>query len=286
VLEARDEGGGVSLLDAEDGRLLAAFRAHEDAVAAIQFAPDGSCLLTAGADGVVRQWTGLGTRRGQWEGRRGAVAFSPDGTLVAMADRRSEIEFTARVVWQRLEEGARRDLLAAKGLEVTALAFSPDGRTLAVSSPLDTGEERVWLWDLDSRRVVGSLAPPAHVMVMAFSSDSALLATGEDMKGLRVWDVASRRQRRELMHERTSDRVHAVAFSPDGTTLYGGGRFFGLRAWDVRSGRARTLLGGGLTVTTLAVSPDGERLACLRGGWDLSLQVIETANGRLLWSHP
>ena len=71
---------------------------------------------------------------------------------------------------------------------MTAVAFSPDGNTLATAS--DDGTAR--LWDVATHRQIGTplTADDSNVNAVAFSPDGNTLATGGDDGTARLWDVA------------------------------------------------------------------------------------------------
>ena len=71
---------------------------------------------------------------------------------------------------------------------VHALAFSPDGATLASGA----ADKRVTLWELASGRATAQLvAAPDRVGAVAFSPDGSLIAAGSDDGSVFVWDAAS-----------------------------------------------------------------------------------------------
>ena len=101
---------------------------------------------------------------------------------------------------------------------VLALAYSPDGSTLA-----SAGDDAVIrLRDVASGRVVGRLEGHGDaVSCLAFSPDGRTLATGSYDRTVKLWDVASRPRGATLTGH--TNWVFAVAFSPDGTIARLGG---------------------------------------------------------------
>ncbi|MFK4548355.1 WD40 repeat protein [Streptomyces tendae] len=127
---------------------------------------------------------------------------------------------------------------------VLSLAFSPDGRTLAAGRGERTD----------------------------FRSSAARSGGGV----VRLWDVASGRQRGELLMG-DDDMVGSLAFSPDGRTLAAGSEDGTVRLWETASGDQRNELPTGTDelVASLAFSPDGRSLAARSDDsaatlWDLA----------------
>jgi WD40 repeat protein len=80
------------------------------------------------------------------------------------------------------------------GVAVSAnsIAFSPDGKTLAVGN----GDETVGLWDVTTHRTIAVLRGHIGLATVAFSPDGKLLAVGNDDGTIKLWDVAAVVQRR------------------------------------------------------------------------------------------
>ena len=148
-----------------------------------------------------------------------AIAFSPDGHVLASGDR----EGTVRL-W---DVGARRqiEVLPADG-PVTSVAFSPDGEVIAYSSGTDG---TVRLWQVAAKQLLGILEMGnSWVRSVVFSPDGRFLAVGVGFQGLEVWDIAVPQQVAIRPNGGTPD-----AFSPDGRWL-ASTRVSTVLLWDIR----------------------------------------------------
>ncbi|MFI9845826.1 serine/threonine-protein kinase [Nonomuraea sp. NPDC051941] len=129
------------------------------------FRPDGRELAVNGADGALASLGGAeAVTRPFGESADGvrAIAYSPDSKVIATGALAAGV-----TLWNAAD---RRQLahLPLKGFgAVDVLAFSPDGRTLAVG-----GSNRVQLWDVAERAPLGSPAvyPAGEVVALAFDA--------------------------------------------------------------------------------------------------------------------
>ena len=183
-----------------------------------------------------------------------------------------------------LAELARASMLHAapehypRPIGVTALAFSPDARQLAVS-----GYYEVTIWNLDDgslERRIGGL--PERITALAWHPKTKRLAvaggTPSQWGSVALVDPAAGWQVRYLCD--LSDTALCVAFSPDGARLAAGGADRTIRLFDTASGKAlRALRQHADWVQSVAFNPDGTHL--VSASRDRTARVIDPATGEL-----
>lgn len=169
--------------------------------------------------------------------------------------------------------------LGQRDVYVSALAFSPNGRRLAVAvnDPLRPGRMKVWNAETRTVRVAWK-ASGGWVRALAWSPDGRKLATGGDRGVLETWDA--QRGAKTTAYAAQRDYIYAVAFAPDGRSIASGGSDGNVKLWDRETGQLLAKLPGHLYgAHHLVFAPDGETLAVGDGGrktrvWDITAQKL------------
>ncbi|MBN2471677.1 MAG: hypothetical protein JXN59_13230, partial [Anaerolineae bacterium] len=227
VLATASIDGTIRLWDVRTGQTSGSFAGHQDGVWGIAFSPDGELLVSGGQDNNVILWSVPARSRLAHpldlvmpEGS--AVAFSPDGQLVATASGQVLVPQEENIIrlWalpQPGDSGAQTEPALLEGHEevVTAVAFRPDGQQLASASI----DQTVRLWaldgDLSSTPLVGH---NSGILSVAYSPDGRRLASGDDTGLVILWDVASGQTQGDPLTDHT-DSINALVFSPDGSRI-------------------------------------------------------------------
>ncbi|MFH0899841.1 MAG: protein kinase [Pseudomonadota bacterium] len=193
----------------------------------------------------------------QREGSR--AALSRGDLLEARAKLRGSLEtqdsLLGRALWWRLEQDPllwRREL----GDQVPAVAFSPDGATVAATA----NDRLVYLLDSRTEQARFLRGPDGHAFLsVAFAPDGRLLAAGTSTGAIALWDLDQGTVRSLAGH---SNVVHSVAFSPDSQRLASGSEDRTVRIWDTATAQPVRMLAEYTTrVLRVAFSPDGSRFA-------------------------
>ncbi|MET8988560.1 hypothetical protein ABZW49_24185 [Nonomuraea wenchangensis] len=264
---------------------------HSAGLTAAAFSPEGKVLATASADGTARLWDAADPARPKplatLKGHVGpvlSVTAAPKGGLLATAG----ADRTVRL-WDVAAPAAPKAVAVLRQpSEPADVAFSPDGRMVAVTSA--TG---VTLLDVLTPATPATLAAfvspdGGAVRSVAFSPDGRSLATGGATGALHLWNIAAATLTGTAAG--TGVAVEDVAFGPDGDVLAAASADGAVRLWDISTpGEPQQTAVLTPTVSTaagVAFSPDGRTLAAAGGDgvarlWNVADPARVAARARL-----
>ena len=220
---------------------------NDGTVRSVAVSPDGQTVV-AGGNRFVQLFdlkTGKNLRR--FEGHTKevlSVAFSPDSKLLASVGKQTMAKETTVRLWDVHTEGPARVIRIKDRFQrdrITRVAFLPDGKTLVTCSPNSRSQNQVQLVDVEKgwwtyrARVVN----PREPLDMAVSADGKLIAVGDKLGVVALWEVVEfgirtrfpedrnrhKHARYFRMHHDDDKPVSSVAFSPDSQRQWGGDVF-------------------------------------------------------------
>jgi WD40 repeat protein/serine/threonine protein kinase len=271
--------------------VVTTLRGNSSRIRQVAFSPDGKRLASVSIGRrdppefkvwdarTAKELLSLSVKPGSFAG---ANVFSPGGRLLA------RIVGDPRTV--ELWDATTGRLVRTLNCDERAcdLAFSPDGKRLAIGSagPARFGDvhavspARVSICDVASGQILRTLAGhERYFYTLAFSPDGKWLAVGHDAL-VKIWDTGTGREALALKNQGRS--VLGVAFSPDSKRLAATSRE-DVKVWDAKTGEELLCLRGhAATANAVAFSPDGKRLAS--GSSDQMIKLWDVATGRLAFT--
>ncbi|MEZ5962796.1 MAG: protein kinase [Planctomycetota bacterium] len=245
---------------------LEVLHGHHSFVYPVSFSRDGACLVSGGWDGFRGE---PGSLR-WWDARSGDAITSrlPAGQFVLDATYIDDTRVVAAVQGTQRPEGAIVfDALSgaplrrfdAHGIDnIVRVVAHPDGeRIVTVGS-----YERAYLWRADTGAIEHEwtvAAEGSNTGAAAFSPDGRWLALARKGRDIAIVEVASG----TVAHQWTAHQgaITGLSFAADGATLYSSSADATVGVWDIDGKPIRRLIGHGIDVLCVAVSPDGTRIA-------------------------
>jgi WD40 repeat protein/serine/threonine protein kinase len=214
LLASGGNDGLLVLWDPVSGRKVNELIGHSPAWSSVAFSPDGRTVAAGGKDGTVNRWdavTGQPKEPWRWHASEvRPVAYSPDGRLLASGGKDATVQLLDAVTGQR-----RRALQGSTFF--TNLAFSPNGRTLAVVDELPSAT--LHLWDLETNQEQALAGHTDHILGLAFQPGASRVATASWDNTVRLWDAGPHGREEWAMDFRGLGQPFCVAFTPEGRYL-------------------------------------------------------------------
>jgi WD40 repeat protein/tRNA A-37 threonylcarbamoyl transferase component Bud32 len=282
----------IRILEGATGKGLEAYHGLAYIAAPPIFSPDGRFVAVFGPTGLqlrdLRGGPGYLALRGQQK-RVDHVAFSANGRRLVAAGRDGLVEAWDPITG--LEEGT----FMAHPEVLSALAISPDGKTVATAAEWNFGRNgALKIWELATGKLLHELKGFTEgINALAITRDGKTLVSGggKTRQGeIILWDLATGRRRKSWTG--IKGRVMGIRLSPDGVRM--ATRSFGhgddVVIWHIETGRQLAALTGHGVVEGIDYSPDGRYLAVGHGSlinrrgeihvWDLvTLRPIRIMRG-------
>ena len=244
-------------------------------IRALALSPDGTSLVTGGADKTLR-W--LDTATGKETRREGPgwvyynrAAFRPDGKVLLTVSHENHIR-----LWD-VESGKQFPLTDGPGWLIAAAAFTPDG-----GGVLSVSENVAYAHDAGTGRELwrGAEHTDTAVQMVVIPDGKTAISGGNDGRII-FREVATGKVVRTIENRRHA--VDLIAVSPDGRTLAALGGDAPddaiLRRWDVATGTAYPdaplpAKGPKYVASSIRYTPDGTGIL-IASGTELQVPVFD-----------
>ncbi len=200
---------------------------YQEQIVALAFSRDGKMLAAAGTGGSIHL---LDLASGQTKNLKGhtgeitGIAFQPDSDILASASTDQTVKLWNTVTGTLLRTAATLDE------QVNAIAFKPDGKTIAIG--LASG--KISLLNLESNDTRSLGGHSSGVLSLAFSPDGRSLASGSIDQTLKLSNLETGNA---LSLSGTAGEVNTVAFSRDSRWLVSGNGAGTMAVWQVAQGK-------------------------------------------------
>jgi WD40 repeat protein len=268
--------------DAEFAKATAAAKESEKPLQGVAFSPDGSLLATVGDDGLIHTWdaeTGAAIDVHEvGQTFLSAIAFASSGkALIAGAGKTAALwDFTTE--WKLERTIGAPDAGSVFADRVTALDFSPDGKTLAVGGGEPSRSGEIKLFNIEDGKQILALKEPHSdtVNCLAFSPDGKQVASCAADRFVKLWNVADGKFVRSF--EGHTHHVLGLTWRADGRVLVSSGADMVLKVWDTRSGDQLRTVQNQFTKEVTSVSFVADDMVVASGG-DSKVRLINATNG-------
>lgn len=275
----------ITLWNVENGKEVTRIAPQRVTVLGVHFSPDGKMVAARAGDRSTHLFEiETGKELQQLKAPQPVVfrvgrnldadgfAISPDGKRLATAE--FEVTMQKTNVFVKIADtstGKEIHQIEMSPTGVSAIVYSPDGKTLAYSSG-----NAIVLCDADTHKEIRKIDTPGPTATLHFAPNSKLLAARGRDQVVRLFDAETGKKKHELgiapnfrpgvpgagfvFVGGPADSPRDLAFSPDGKVLVTGGQQTP-RFWNVDTGKEAPLTGGHRgPVSAISITPDGKTM--------------------------
>ena len=300
----------IKIWDVKTGDEKHTLKGHDGFVHSTTFSPDGKTLVSGSRDEFIIFWnlensepiTILPGHIGSVD----SLTFSPNGEILASSGR-----YAHRISLWNAETGDFIRFLTGHTEGIDSINFMSDGSTLVsgsydgtirfwntktgkqlksysgmsavispernkVASHLEDGSIQIWnIYSGDILRTINT--PYKTVEIIKFSPDGRIL-TSSDGIDIHFWNIETG----NLIDTITghTDDLYSIEFSTNGQTLVSLDGY--IRIWDIAKSRLQKIPSIEGTVSSVALAPDAETLACGTNDNEILIRHMGTDQNKII----
>jgi WD40 repeat protein len=269
----------IRIFAADSGKEVAFAPGPQAPLVGLVLSADNKRLTALTSEGRISGYDAAGRLAIEWN-----TTQTGDLLLAATPDGKTLVTASGAVRFWNADNGIEIVQLPAQGLDtVETLAFSPDGRTIA----LGYHSAHIELWDWRAKKSLASFKYPVTLFAIAWSPDGKKLAAAGGAK-IFLWDPQTKSLIKSFDVKEgpapTFPTVKVLAFGPDSKTLAAGGfdavvRIYDLHAKNPTDPKEQRLCEGHTSaIYALAFSADGRTL--VSGSFDRTTRLWEAFSGK------
>jgi hypothetical protein len=205
------------------------------------------------------------------EGDVGAIAISPDGSLLAAGGNSSAIYFWHLPGAQRVANPVNMPTPSTR-----AMLFTSHSGYLTTAN----GDDQIRIFRMPEGKVIKTMSGHKNIIrgMVLHPDERTLFSAGFD-GSLRAWRFPFGTEQQKI--EQSDREIHALAISPEGDALLSAGANQIIRVWKWPEGKlVREIQAHKATITTLSCSTTGQVVASY--GADRVIRIWNYVSGKLL----